>query len=550
MALENRASHTLGPDNLRSGETSLAGRTAILTGGSRDIGAAIVKALAQEGVTVVFSYREKGKRADEVVANVLGSGGVAMGVQADISTPDGREAFVSSAIGTLGDRIDFLILSSSGPTDAINRQASNDLLGKALPHLKDGGVVIRMQSVPSHFGPQIRDTFSLARYNNVAIHKYDDLHSLRARMPEMRKQGVRFIEVCPPIVSDTTMIKLLNWQVDKETQGATTGEAMHDEVTLRLGLPQAVLTQEVGAKVVELLRNPDIKHGHTEFFNGMLDAQTALEHLYGVHQVYVNTLKREGEIEGQRSGIGRAIASIEQATRPNEPKMIDAISHDADGNYVGSVRITPQHAEGHFAQGSGFPRILPGHKQIRAAVETIGMIEKESGNSLDNLRLTGFENTTFSATVSAQGDTELTVKPVKNADGTYDVEISRQSDGKQTAFIRKLRVMPTEDLEEPELLEDQLLEGAAQSTGIVALEDLDSQTMPLLLGIGRTEFLGRSVKAGDGIKYDVHTKRVDKRGIEGSVLIYSGDRIIGVTAGIRAILVPKPVATRLLASHA
>ncbi|KKQ34627.1 MAG: hypothetical protein US51_C0032G0001, partial [Microgenomates group bacterium GW2011_GWA2_37_6] len=402
----------------------------------------------------------------------------------------------------------------------------------------------------AHFGRTFENDPSIPKiYHKPARAKNEEEKFLRGKIEELKARNIRLIMIAPPSVPSRNLDA-----VEELTRRATGGKqsaiGIHNGISDRLGLPRTVSQNDVGERIVELLSNPNIKSGYTELFSGVFDAQTALEHWYGIPQVYVSTLKREGEVAGVKRGIGRAIASIEQAVRPNDPKMIDSISHDADGNYVGSVRITPQHAEGHFAEESGFPRILPGHKQIRAAVETIGMINRESGNSVYGMRLIGFESATFSSTIPADGDTELTIKPVENSDGTYDVEISRLSDGKQTAFIKKLRLMPAEDLEEPELLEDQLLEGAAQATGIVALEDLDSQTMPLLLGIGRTEFLGGGVKAGEGIKYDVYTKRVDKREIEGSVLIYSGDKIIGVTNEIRAVLVPKPVATRLLSSHA
>jgi 3-oxoacyl-[acyl-carrier protein] reductase len=63
----------------------LAGKVAIVTGGSRGIGAAICKRLARDGATVVVNYSRSASHADGVVADIKSSGGKAVAVQADIS---------------------------------------------------------------------------------------------------------------------------------------------------------------------------------------------------------------------------------------------------------------------------------------------------------------------------------------------------------------------------------------------------------------------------------------------------------------------------------
>jgi len=56
----------------------LAGKTAIVTGGGRDIGAAVAKKLASEGANVAISYFESSKGADSVVAEIENAGGKAV----------------------------------------------------------------------------------------------------------------------------------------------------------------------------------------------------------------------------------------------------------------------------------------------------------------------------------------------------------------------------------------------------------------------------------------------------------------------------------------
>jgi 3-oxoacyl-[acyl-carrier protein] reductase len=63
----------------------LTDKVAIVTGGSRGIGAAISKRLAKDGVTVVVNYTRSAESADRVVAEIQASGGKAVAIQADMS---------------------------------------------------------------------------------------------------------------------------------------------------------------------------------------------------------------------------------------------------------------------------------------------------------------------------------------------------------------------------------------------------------------------------------------------------------------------------------
>lgn len=83
---------------------SLQGKTALVTGSSRGIGRAIAEALAARGAAVVVNYVGNQKAADEVVAGILGKGGKALALQADISSvSDIRRLFdeTESALGAI-----------------------------------------------------------------------------------------------------------------------------------------------------------------------------------------------------------------------------------------------------------------------------------------------------------------------------------------------------------------------------------------------------------------------------------------------------------------
>jgi 3-oxoacyl-[acyl-carrier protein] reductase len=62
-------------------------RVVIVTGGSRGIGAAASKLLADRGFRVAVNYRSSAAQADEVVAAITSSGGEAVGIKADVTVP-------------------------------------------------------------------------------------------------------------------------------------------------------------------------------------------------------------------------------------------------------------------------------------------------------------------------------------------------------------------------------------------------------------------------------------------------------------------------------
>jgi 3-oxoacyl-[acyl-carrier protein] reductase len=80
----------------------LAGRAALVTGGSRGIGRAIALALAAEGAAVAVNYRSGRAEAEDVVAEIEAAGGRAIAVAADVAEPAEAEAMVERAIAELG----------------------------------------------------------------------------------------------------------------------------------------------------------------------------------------------------------------------------------------------------------------------------------------------------------------------------------------------------------------------------------------------------------------------------------------------------------------
>ena len=123
----------------------LASATILLTGGSRGVGAATTTALAARGATVIFTYREKATRAEEVAAR---AGGRAIAAQADLTVPADLDRLIATA-RSVAPRLTGLVLNASGGLEKerlaadpdfplhLNRDAQLALLDRALRQLPE-----------------------------------------------------------------------------------------------------------------------------------------------------------------------------------------------------------------------------------------------------------------------------------------------------------------------------------------------------------------------------------------------------------------------------
>lgn len=138
----------------------LSGKRALVTGGSRGIGAAIALALAENGADVAFTYQSSAKKAETVAKAIEHTGHRAVAIQADSADPEAITRSVSDAVAALGG-IDILVNSAAiglngaiADIDVKDYQALMDvnvrapvLFAKAvIPHLGAGGRIISIGS--------------------------------------------------------------------------------------------------------------------------------------------------------------------------------------------------------------------------------------------------------------------------------------------------------------------------------------------------------------------------------------------------------------------
>jgi 3-oxoacyl-[acyl-carrier protein] reductase len=138
----------------------LSGKRALVTGGSRGIGAAIALALAENGADVAFTYHSSAHKAQALVDSIEASDRRAVAIQADSADPDAITRAVGEAVSALGG-LDILVNSAAighlgtvAETAIADYQAVMDvnvraplLFAKAVaPHLGEGGRIVTIGS--------------------------------------------------------------------------------------------------------------------------------------------------------------------------------------------------------------------------------------------------------------------------------------------------------------------------------------------------------------------------------------------------------------------
>lgn len=138
----------------------LSGQVAFVQGGSRGIGAAIVKRLARDGAAVAFTYVSSASKAEELVATITAAGGKALAIRADSADAVAVQHAIRQSVTRFG-RLDILVnnagvlvwghleeltLDALDRTLAVNIRSVFVACQEAAHHMGKGGRIINIGS--------------------------------------------------------------------------------------------------------------------------------------------------------------------------------------------------------------------------------------------------------------------------------------------------------------------------------------------------------------------------------------------------------------------
>ncbi len=234
-------------------DLELAGKVAVVTGGSRGIGRAIALALAREGARVAIAARGR-PDLDAALRDLEAAGpGPHLAVPCDLGTPEGVEALVASAAGSLGG-VDLLVNNAGGSGARTLADASETdfrtvmdrnlwpalrVTMRALPELRrrGGGAVVMIASIwgrEAGGGP----SYNVAKAAELALSK--------ALARELMPEGIRVNTVAPGSIAFPGG----SWERRLRDEPEATGRVLREIPGGRFGTPEEV------ASVVAFLLSP------------------------------------------------------------------------------------------------------------------------------------------------------------------------------------------------------------------------------------------------------------------------------------------------------
>ncbi|MEO0418752.1 MAG: glucose 1-dehydrogenase [Pseudomonadota bacterium] len=189
-----------------------AGKVAVVTGGSRDIGRAVCVKLASEGASVVVNYNSNQADADATVAEIETAGGKGLAVKADVTKPANVDALIAATREAFGDEIHILVNNAGGlvarkTLDEMDEEFFNFVMQlnatstflackAAVSVMKEGAAIVNLASLAGRDGG---GGGAIA----YATSKGAVMTMTRGLAKELGPKGIRVNALCPGMIATT-----------------------------------------------------------------------------------------------------------------------------------------------------------------------------------------------------------------------------------------------------------------------------------------------------------------------------------------------------------
>jgi NAD(P)-dependent dehydrogenase (short-subunit alcohol dehydrogenase family) len=243
-------------------------KVALITGGSRGIGAATALALADRGYDILITYRNKVARANEVIVQATRRGVRACALGCDITKAVDLD-LLYTYLNEWSTHLDVLVLNASGGLERealaldpnypmhINCDAQLALLDKVQPLMAPGATLVFVTSHWAHLYGQVEQ---IPSYEPVAASKYAGEQAIRTRLQAHSTQAVRFAIVTGDLIDGTITPKLL--------ERAAPGLAAHR----RSSIGPLPTTEDMGEAIALAATDSTLPFGHVSVIGGTLEA--------------------------------------------------------------------------------------------------------------------------------------------------------------------------------------------------------------------------------------------------------------------------------------
>lgn len=181
---------------------SLAGKVAVVTGASKGMGAAIAEAMAEAGARVALVARDQAY-LDAVAGRIRAAGGTALPLAVDINADGAAARIVDATVAELGGLN--VLVNNAGifwpkpfeetPIEELDAQLATNvrapflLTQRAVPHLRNGGVIINLTSIASHVAFVNASAYCASK---AALELLTKVWAV-----ELAPQGIRTVSIAP-----------------------------------------------------------------------------------------------------------------------------------------------------------------------------------------------------------------------------------------------------------------------------------------------------------------------------------------------------------------